>query len=308
MKVLWLSKEQPVSYASRLHTGLRQRIGTCEALSLSIEQQQNLEDFFTRFVRLSQYDRILLEFPQSLIYQQSHFLRRLPHLSVLSLGERYSAKEKRYLRKNLSVMPWMRFIGDDCRLVKALVEKGYDAYWIYPTFNPDHYWLHRKLRGQTQCVIFDPNNELKSFHRRQIGAFQLRFLKPNEDLAGILRAEDLFIYWPKTPERTPLPMIQAMACGALVITPDPGVKMRVRYRWRDHENCIFANDPHSAFETAAILSDHPHMLHELAKKSHEDVQRFFPQPIGFMLGGALEPKIRLSEDYPKKIRIFGFEF
>lgn len=306
MKALLLSPSR-ANINPQMLTGLRQRIGTCESLVLTAEQFQNLERFFDSFVRLSQFDRIVLAFSQQEIHQQSLFIRQLPHLTVLNLGQSYDAQEKRLLRRNLHVMPWMRFISHDYQLVQFLISDGFDAFWIPPICDPAYYHLKRRLELPHRIYALDPSGEIQRYYRKHEVGIEVNFLSPDTVLNTILHPQDVFIYWPENIHQQPNLMISAMAMGAVVVAKYVSEDIAQAYGWKDGKNCLLSTEPMAALENAQILAANPDMLRKYAINSVEAAEYFSPQSVGELLGVALEPHVRRAMDYPKKIRIFGFE-
>lgn len=306
MKVLLLSTYQQRSVAQHLLTGIRQRIGTCEYFALTEEQQSNIERFFNRSIRLSQFDRIVLEASQEWIYQQSLFLRQLPYLAVFSANETYSAKDKRLLKRNLHVMPWIRFVSTEHQLVYDLISHGYDAYWIRPAFDSGTYRIHRRAEQPVKCLIYGKEVSIKEMVLHQYSDMTFQFCKNSEELSSQLRGQDIFIYL--TDDKTDFEMvIKALACGAIVLMSNPGAEACLRYHWRDNKNCIFVNNLPEALEKAQELFHNEALREQLVNNGLALAQRFTPEKVGEMLGAALEPVVRNSADYPRKTRIFGFE-
>ena len=274
MKALLLSTYQQRSIAQYLVTGLRQRIGTCEYFALTNDQQENLERFFNRNIRLSQFDRIV-----------------------------------RLLKRNLHVMPWMRFITVEHRLVHELNTKGYDSYWIRPTYMSSIYRVRRSGQG-LKCVIYHHNNP---FIQEKIQAahpkMTVHFCQNTEELASLLHEQDIFIYFPEEKMTTKdfAIIIRALACGAIVLIPNPGADACLRYHWRDGKNCLFVEDWSDALNKAETLFRDQARREVFVKYGVDLAQRFMPDKVGEMLGTALEPTVRHASDYPRKTRIFGFE-
>lgn len=307
MKALLISAEPIEPLASQVVTGLRQRIGTCESYTLAAEQSENLERFFASFVRLSQFDRIVLALPQEVIHRQSMFLRQLPHLCLLIVGKRYSGREKRLLRRNLDVMPWLRVITDDHKMLHWLISDGFDAGWIPPLVDTGRYYPHRRLELPHNAYVYDPSGQIARLSKQAPQTESPIAVQKKDDLSGFLLTQDVFIYWPEDTNTRPYRMIQAMAMGAVVITRNPGVEISLRYRWRDNINCIFASDPAAALEQLHILRGHPEELRAISHQASADSQYFSPIGVGEVLGSVLEPDVRIAADYPRRIRIFGFE-
>ena len=124
---------------------------------------------------------------------------------------------------------------------------------------------------------------------------------------GLVCREDLFIFIPEPDHYDPTPMIWAMACGAVVITPDPGNDIRLRYRFRDKHDALFYN---SADEITGLIEQnlaHPHRHTSIAQHAVARAKNFQPQPLGKRIGEYLENQVRDPANYRKRQRIFGFE-
>ena len=308
MKVLMLSTNSyPPQHAQHLLTGLRQYIGTCEFYSLSSEQQKDISSFFSSFITLARFDRIVLEFPQDLIYKQSIFLRTLPFLTILNLSYPYNKRDKVYLKKNLKAMPWLRLISDDRVLIEDISEKGFDAQWIKPSFNPNFYYPRRRMATDyARCVVYDPTGEISDALEGTI-PFNWVFIQGNENLMDFVSFADVFIYQPENIKESPLLMVQAMACGAAVVAPNFGNRLNIEFGWRNKINChLTENAQQSVFEAQKLLNDDAHTK-DIANQAIEDMQRFTTTAAGEALGMALAYDIKVARDYRKKIRIFGIE-
>ena len=309
MKVLMLStNNNPPQNAQYLLTGLRQYLGTCEFYSLSADQQRDISSFFSSFITLARFDRIVLEFPQNLIYRQSLFLRTLPFLSVLNLGHLYDKRERVFLRKNFKAMPWIRLISDDRILVEDAKEKGYDAEWIRPSFNPNIYYpRHRMAVDNPKCLVFDPTGQIADVLGANVPE-NWSFIQGNENLNELLNFSDVFIYHPENIKNPPLLMIRAMASGAAVVAPDFGNRSNIEFGWRNKINCHLTDSAEkSVNEALKLLEDNNHAK-DICNQALEDMQRFTTTAAGEALGMALEYDIKSSRDYRKKVRIFGIEF
>ncbi len=308
MKALLLSTRNVGIQDQRFLTGFRQRIGTCEFYSLLGEQQNNIRQFFSSFVRLSQFDRIVLEFSQALINKESMFLRQLPHLAMLSIGsDKLEKAELRLLKRNLHVMPWIRVISDNHQLVRQLLNDGYDAAWLRPMYNPDFYYSGRHKRETPRCVVFGKTDDILAARTQYYPQIQLEICQKMEDIPKMLEAGDIFIYWPQNFSQNLCPVIYAMACGSVVVAPNLDVEINAYYQFQDQKNCIFAPDAHTALEQIAILLSQTKLLSNIAQNALEHAQLFSLEQVGSMLGSALTPTIRDPNNYPKKVRVFGFE-
>lgn len=311
MKVLLLTSSDHHNHRSlnaHLLTGLRQRVGTCESFMLTSDQKDNIEHFFKNFVRLAQFDRIVITFSQKEIHRHSLFFRQLPHLCVLNIGERYTPKEMRLLWRNLHVMPWLRVISDDYHLVQSLVSKGFDAYWISPIYDPEFYQPKRTLELPYRTYIYDLSNKIKkSINNYKLPPEKTEFLDVDIKLSEKILPKDILLYWVEDIHSHVLPVIQAMAMGAVVLMQDPGINNSIRYHWKDGYNCLFAENIDSALKSLEMLYLNLDILSRISQHAIQNVNFFSPQSVGDMLGSLLEPDIRQSIDYPKKIRLFGFE-
>ncbi|MBP3194085.1 MAG: hypothetical protein J6M05_00240 [Cardiobacteriaceae bacterium] len=315
MKVLMLSAADRMQHGQFLLTGLRQNIGTCEYFPLTKPQQNNIEQFFSSFITLQRFDRIIMELPQEVIYRQSLFLRGLPFMASLNLNQPYDRKERTFLKSNLKAMPWLRVVTDDLNLYSDLIGEGVDTAWITPSLNPNAFKPKNQVSSRNRVIVFDPSGVVRPVYETMFAAKyssqeawdMWEFCDAGDDLSIRINSKDIFIYWPDSLTETPTPMIEAVNCGAAIVCPDFGVHINKYYQWRNEHNCLFVNTVDTALETAMILLEEYEFRAKLSRHSLEGARRFSALAAGEELGEALKPDIRKSSDYRRRVRIFGLE-
>lgn len=310
MKVLLLTPKSSPSYLRALYSALRIQVGTCDIYALDERQSSNLEDFFRRFIRLAHYDRIVLMYDGNYIYQESRFLRTLPNVTMLRCE--YDPPElRKKMKSNFHAMPWLRWIGSDADLCREYASLGYDAFWVQQVYDPEHFHLSAKSRPSACCHLYDGNDKTENALRPLLPEnVELRIVdKKNvwKHLAGNIFAGDLFVFIPERHYYDPTPMIMAMACGAVVLTTDPGNDTRILYRWRNLHDVIFIHDAVSTADRIKLLLAHPGRITDISRHALERVKLFKPSAVGQRIGECLEIPVRNPADYPKRQRIFGFE-
>ena len=313
MKVLLLAPKDSPTYLNALYAALRVQVGTCDLYALDGKQSANLEDFFRHFVRLPHYDRIVLMYDGDFIYQQGRFLRTLPNLAMLR-PEFDPPETRRKMKSNFHAMPWLRWIGSDVDVAQEYSGQGHDVFWIPQIYDPEHFFARAKVRELPACHVYDGGGEVAAQLQKALaGKMELNVLaRAREALwtemsSGIVGREDLFVFIPETGRYDPTPMIWAMACGAVVLTPDPGNEIRMIYRWRNLHDTIFFNKKDALIPIIDKILLNPHRLASLAQHALARVKIFQPQSIGQRIGEFLETQVRNPADYPKRQRIFGFE-
>ena len=313
MKVLLLAPKDSPTYLNALYAALRVQVGTCDLYALDGKQSANLDDFFRHFVRLPHYDRIVLMYDGDFIYQQGRFLRTLPNLAMLR-PEFDPPETRRKMKSNFHAMPWLRWIGSDVDVAQEYSGQGHDVFWIPQIYDPEHFFARAKVRELPACHVYDGGGEVAAQLQKALaGKMELNVLaRAREALwtemsSGIVGREDLFVFIPESDHYDPTPMIWAMACGAVVLTPDPGNEIRMIYRWRNLHDTIFFNKKDALIPIIDKILLNPHRLASLAQHALARVKIFQPQSIGQRIGEFLETQVRNPADYPKRQRIFGFE-
>ena len=312
MKVLLIAPKDSPTYLNSLYASLRVQVGTCDLYALDDKQSADISAFFNHFVKLQHYDRIVLMYDGDYIHRHSLFLRTLPSLAMLRLE--YDPPEKRKkMKENFYVMPWLRWIGCDLAVAQEYSGPGHDIFWLPQVYDPEHFYARPKTLGQPTCHLYDgPGNNADTVHHALAEqAVNLKPLDKNtlwQDMSrGLVCREDFFLYIPENDHYDPTPMIWAMACGAVVITPDPGNDIRLRYRFRDKHDALFYN---SADEITGLVEQnlaHPHRHTSIAQHAVARAKNFQPQPLGKRIGEYLETQVRDPANYRKRQRIFGFE-
>ena len=313
MKVLLLAPKDSPTYLNALYAALRVQVGTCDLYALDAKQSANLDDFFRHFVRLPHYDRIVLMYDGDYIYQQGRFLRTLPSLAMLR-PEFEPPETRRKMKSNFHAMPWLRWIGSDVSVAQEYSTQGHDVFWIPQIYDPEHFYARNKARELPACHIYDGRGDTAPLLQKALsGKIELNVLSRNREAlwkdmsSGTVGREDLFIFIPENGHYDPTPMIWAMACGAVALTPDPGNDIRMIYRWRNLHDTIFFNKKDALLPIIEKILTNPHRLTSLAQHALARVKIFQPQSIGQRVGEFLETQVRNPADYPKRQRIFGFE-
>lgn len=309
MKVLFLSPQNPPSYTDALYLALRTQVGTCDFYALDEQQSSNLEEFFRRHIRLAHFDRILLAFDAAYIHQHSPFLRHLPTLAVLDLEEsdNESASYRRMLN-NFKTMPWLRWVGSHIERCHEYQDLGYDAYWVPPCFDHTIYHPQHRQKDNVQCHILAPKNQALRIQQALPEGLSVHVMSQlSPKTVRQIRAEDFFIYWPEQREPNLLPLIQAMGCGAICISRDPGLEKRVLYGWRSGYDALFINNIQELNEQMQPFLIRPERRRELMEHVLQKVKMFHPSSVGRRIGIHMEIPIRNPQNYPMKQRIFGFE-
>ena len=313
MKVLLLAPKDSPTYLNTLYASLRVQVGTCDLYALDAKQSANLEDFFRHFVRLPHYDRIVLMYDGDFIYQQGRFLRNLPSLAMLR-PEYDPPETRRKMRSNFHAMPWLRWIGSDPAVAQEYSALGHDVFWIPQIYDPEHFYAREKSGELPVCHLYDGSDEMTTQLREALeNKVTLNLLsRDREELwqvmsSGTIGREDLFIFIPENSHYDPTPMIWAMACGAVALTPDPGNNIRMMYRWRNLHDTIFFKEKDLLLPIIEKILTNPHRLASLTQHALARVKNFQPQSIGQRVGEFLETQVRNPADYPKRQRIFGFE-
>ena len=62
MKVLLIAPKDSPTYLQSLYVALRVQVGTCDLYALNDKQSAALPEFFSHFVKLQHYDRIVLAY------------------------------------------------------------------------------------------------------------------------------------------------------------------------------------------------------------------------------------------------------
>ncbi|MFC2752791.1 MAG: glycosyltransferase family 1 protein [Cardiobacterium sp.] len=313
MKVLLIAPKDSPTYLQSLYVALRVQVGTCDLYALNDKQSAALQEFFNHFVKLQHYDRIVLAYNGDYISSHTRFLRTLPSLAMLRL-EYDPPEARRKMKENFFVMPWLRWIGNDLAVATEYGGQGHDIFWVPQIYDPEHFFARPETSPVPTCHIYDgPGDTLETL--RAALAAQPLSLNPLDkttlwqDMSrGLVAREDFFLYIPEHDHYDPTPMIQAMACGAVVLTPDPGNDIRLRYRWRDMHDVVFFNKTEELAPLVENILAQPHRHTSLSQHAISRAKTFQPQIVGKRIGEYLETPIRDPANYPKSERIFGWEF
>ena len=312
MKVLLIAPKDSPTYLNSLYAALRLQVGTCDLYELDDKQSADIGAFFNHFIKLQHYDRIVMMYDGDYIYQHGRFLRTLPSLAMLRL-EYDPPETRRRMKSNFRAMPWMRWIGSDLAVAQEYGGQGHDVFWVSQVYDPEHFYARPKESEIPTCHIYDGSGNDFTALRQALAEQPLSINPLNKETLwhdmsrGMVSSEDFFIFIPESDHYDPTPMIWAMACGAVALTPDPGNDIRMIYRWRNLHDTIFFNKKDALLPIIEKILTNPHRLASLAQHALARVKNFQPQSIGQRVGEFLETQVRNPADYPKRQRIFGFE-
>lgn len=308
MKVLVLMPDKTKLFPNALYSALRGRVGTCDVYHLNDEQLEDVENFFRAFIRLEHYDRVVVAMRPSYVLRKLKFFRALPGVVVLRLSHDHDA-ENLQMMKLFRQMPWVRWIGVDDEACDDFVKRDWDAYWIPPSYDAEWFHHNRAPRDVPFVHLYDPKNKLAKIfpHERPAGWQTLPAGDSAHYVSEHVRPQDIFVFCPEDSHYEPMPIVQAMACGAVVILPEPNVKRRVLYGWHDYHDCLFYGDiSHLPMLLGKALSQ-PSLRASLSRHAVDKVMLFHPREVGQRLGGRLEIALRTPQEYPGPRRLFGIE-
>lgn len=305
MKVLFLTDSDAPALVTPLHIALRQYVGTCDIYYLTPEQFEDIREFFASFIRLSQYDRVVVLVKPSIILQNWRFYCQLPNLTVVRLQpDEESENEK--LSALFEKISWLRYLSPDENTVSAFSGKGMDAHWLRPVFDPE-VLLDGARRTPPVVHLLEKTDNL---------LFALRENLPNNANICKMSKDDLRFYIAKSVHKGDIvvfsntytlsddtPLIKAMAAGALVIYPDMAEAKRKLYGWEKETELRFVNNAHCV-EMVKVLYEKTEIADAYLAKNKEKVALFYPKSVGQQLGERLVLPMRVKKEYPKLLKLF----
>ncbi|WP_143324829.1 glycosyltransferase [Rappaport israeli] len=228
-------------------------------------------------------------------------------------------EQERYTRLLLEAIPWMRWIGVNPAFSKILNELGYDAYAIKPLHHLDAFTPtlpplvgESALQNSTKCHIFQGQSLCREVQviARSPMPIKKALVRWDSDYSAYkeIHLGDIFVFWANKERYRPLPMIKAMARGAVVLTPSPGYHMCMYYGWQDNHNCLFMRSAENVLETVKILTRNRDLKMEIAQAAIETASHYSYSAVGRELGMCLMMPLREVNNYRQKIRFLGFRF
>lgn len=311
MKVLILMPETSKRFSSALYASLRMRVGTCDVYRLNGEQWERIEEFFRRFVRKEQYDRIVISAAPEYLLKKRKFLRDLPGLVVLCMD--YDKVRRSQVSKLFAKMPWLRWIGIDDGACAEFVRHGWDASWIPPAYDPEWFHAGRAVRQVPVVHVFDPSGQLDVpwqdiDQSGEVRVEQVLLAGSDQYLSEHVKPQDIFLFHPESENYEPTLAVHAMASGAVVLLPTLNLKRRVLYGWHDGQDCVFFGNAVALPELLGKLLRDDALREKISHNAVEKIKLFHPKDVGQRLGACLEPALHNPRDYPGPRRIFGIEF
>ena len=308
MKVLVLMPDKAKRFSNALYASLRVRVGTCDVYHLKEGQFDQVEEFFRNFIRLEQYDRIVVAAPPSYILRKIKVFRNIAQLVVLRL-DYDSEAENVQMAKVFTQMPWVRWIGIDDEICEEFGRHGWDAYWIPSAYDAEWFHHNRLVRETPLVHVYDPGKKLVAA-LETLSAVAMQHVPVDADdhyMGEAIKPQDIFLFHPHWAYYEPNRLIHAMANGAVVILPALTLKRRVLFGWHDFQDCIFYSDIAAVPELLKKALGDAELRENISAHAVDKVMLFHPKEVGQRLGARLEISPRSPKEYPGPRRIFGIE-
>lgn len=308
MKVALLTNDSFALHYSALVSAVRLEIGSVELIILTPRQQNDLKDFMSKRRWNERYDRIVLNLDPKKLYEQRQAFRHYHNLCMLRVNYD-SERQNIYSRQLVESIPWIRWIGSNPEVVRQLSDAGFDANLIKPVYEPNQYRLNKNPRELPECFIHDEFATLTNHADFNAVKDDIIVINDSETVLPKyqnIQPMDFFIFWPRSDYYNPLPMIKAMAVGAVVLTLDPGEALRQYYGWEDNENCVFVRDQETIVETLRILMNCRDLAESISQAAKKTVEPFKQLEVGRYIGTRLDMPMRERQDYKdRRIKLFG---
>lgn len=308
MKVLVLMPDKAKHFSNALYASLRVRVGTCDVYHLNEEQFDRVEDFFRSFVRLEQYDRIVIAAEPSYVLRKLKVFRQMAQLVILRL-DYDSETENVQMAKVFTQMPWIRWIGIDDDVCEEFGRHGWDSYWIPPAYDAEWFHHNRPPRDTPVVHVFDPGQALGAAVPVLSGV-HVQYVPVDEGdpyISEQVKPQDIVLFHPRHMHYAPNMVIHAMASGAVAMLPALNLKRRVLYGWHDFHDCVFYGDVGAVGDLLDKVLSQPQLRESISHHAVDKVLLFHPKEVGQRLGARLEIPLRTPKEYPGPRRIFGIE-
>lgn len=310
MKVLLLTKQGQYSYISSMYKSLRTCVGTCDLFELNTQHLENLKVFFDSHIKLEHFDRLVFLIEPHYIRNQLRFITTLPNVVFLEQDGAYDKSYLAAIERMFDEMPWMRFIVSGYHYNRRFIEAGMDSYFVQTTYDASRYNILQNKSSTLHTYLYDPFNTAQNSIRSNNIRTSLKTIDNaffNEIQA--FNQGDILIYLPgderiKYEQR----IIQAMASGVVVITPNLGVEENQFNKLVNGENICLFDDSLSITQIVNYLHDNTEKRFAIAEHAAEDALFFSTENVGNLLGEVVMQPMRERRGYRKKLRIFGMRF
>ena len=248
MKFLLLVQDDQKILLDHFYAALVSRLGDCDLLRLSSDNQANLKAFLKKNVDVSQYDRIILFLRFKKEIKQYKFIQTIPNLVILEHDacQNYidGWKYKGLFSKHYGRMPWARIIVSGKNVAARLLDEGFDAHFVSKGYcnrtindrNTDRDIEFGFIGGVQSRVYSGRKNLLEEISK----VIDLKMLKtsPGEEYNNMLNRIKFFISADKELGEYMVKNFEAMAAGCVLCAWDQGEKENCALGFKDMENVV----------------------------------------------------------------------
>lgn len=311
MKVSLITQQGEHSYIYALYNSLRSCVGTCDLYELNMQQLENLKLFFESHIRLEHVDRLLFFIDPVYIYNQIRFISTLPNVVLLEQNATYTPALFNTISKIYKNMPWMRLIVSGYRCNQRFREDGIDSYFVQSTYDANRFNAKSNYSSIMHTYVYDPGRIINNcINDERIAANLIKIDKNYFRSEQPFARGDVLLYLAEEPQyKYSQHIIEAMACGAVVVAHNLEVEENQYNSLRSSENICLFNDYLSISQVLQYLYGNAAKRKSLSQEAIETAITFFStENVGKLLGEVVVEPMRDPQGYRQKLKIFGFRF
>lgn len=300
MKLLLLVIKNQTVVLDSLYDAIAEN-ADCDIRRLSSDEQSNLEKYFKRNIKTTEYDRIILFLRFKKEAQQIFFVKTIPNLVILEhdacqnyISGRYEGAFSKYYRQ----LPWVRVLVSGAVIARRLQEEGVDAVFVPKGYDQKILKNLNKPRDVELGFIGSLKSNAYSSRRaflEQVAKkenIRIQRTAPGYEYLQALNRIRFFISADIGIDEYMIKNFEAMACGCVLFAFNQGEEENNALGFKDMENIVLYSSIEDFCFKLAILRKDLELADRIALNGQKLAeQRYSFSAIGQQIIQAIEPSL-----------------
>lgn len=281
MKILFLVQKNQKAILGRLYEGVAAN-SDCDLRWLADCEQENLEEYFSKRVDVSHYDRILLFLRFKKEIKQVEFLRKIPNLVFLehdAFQNYISCKYHGKFSAHYNQLPWVRMLVSGADVAHRLRNEGFDAVFVPKGFDEVFCRNLNRARDIRFGFVGSLKNKLYSKRREFLetltkhAPIYIGSAPPGEPYVELLNRIRVFVSADIGFGEYMIKNFEAMACGCLLVAYNQGDFENRALGFRDMDNVVLYRSLGELLAKLEQLEREPNLADAIAATGQAHVEK-----------------------------------
>ncbi len=311
MKLLLLVIKRQTVILDSLYDAIAEN-ADCDIRRLSSDEQSDLEKYFKKNIKTTEYDRIILFLRFKKESQQISFIRTIPNLVILEhdacqnyISGRYEGAFSKYYRQ----LPWVRVLVSGAVIARRLQEEGVDAVFVPKGYDQK---ILKNLNNSRNVELgfigslgSDAYSKRRAFLKQvaKVENISIQRTAPGYEYLQALNNIRFFVSADIGIDEYMIKNFEAMACGCVLFAFNQGEEANNALGFKDMENIVLYNSIEDFLFKLSILRKDSELADCIARNGQKLAeQRYSFSAIGQQIIHAIEPD--LNPPLPRTSRKF----